>query len=210
MCLVKVREEEEVRIPNRVVVRTRSVSPVRRRSVQRVSRDVVRESRESREFREARPSPSYVSIPAPRTIPIPTPQPVPVFVEPPPAPLPPPPPSTHHHHGHHYVEVSPRSSVSSHSPSRASDYVVREREYRRERNYSPESSPRYESFRYVEPPPSESDRYEHYVRRERSRSRARSRDRDYGGYDGRGSFRETRERVVIVDDDGHRRREYRR
>jgi hypothetical protein len=192
-----------VRIPNRVVVRTRSVSPVRRRSVQRVSREVIRESRPSASVA------SYASIPAPRTIPIPAPQPVPVFVEPPPAPLPPPPPSTHHHSQHHYVEVSPRSSVSSHSPSRVSDYVVREREYRRERNYSPESSPRYEHFRYVEPPPSEDDRYERYVRRERSRSRARSRDRDYG-YDGRGSFRETRERVVIVDDDGRRRREYRR
>lgn len=100
--------------------------------------------------------------------------------------------------------------MTSHSPDR-SEYVVHEREYRRERrDYSPESSPRYEHFRYVEAAPSEPDRYERYTRRERSRSRARSRSRDYGYDDPRGSYRETRERVVIVDDDGRRRREYRR
>jgi hypothetical protein len=86
---------------------------------------------------------------------------------------------------------------------------MHEREYRRERrDYSPESSPRYEHYRYVDPPPAESDHYERYTRRERSRSRARS--RDYGYEDPRGSYRETRERVVVVDGDGRRTREYRR
>lgn len=84
---------------------------------------------------------------------------------------------------------------------------MHEREYRRERrrDYSPESSPRYEHFRYVEGP--ERDRYDDM---RRSRSRARSRSRDHGYEDPRGSYRETRERVVIVDDDGRRRREYMR
>ncbi|KAF2176671.1 hypothetical protein K469DRAFT_722060 [Zopfia rhizophila CBS 207.26] len=200
MCLVKVRQEEDVVVPYRVV-RTRSPSPNRhRRSTHRVSRTEV--------IRESRPPPSsYVSVPTPKPLAIPAPQPVPVFVQPSP---PPPPPPASSHIGHHYVEVSPRSSVTSHSPSR-SEYVVHEREYRRERrerDYSPESSPRYEHFRYVEPAP-EPDRYERYSRRERSRSRARSRSRDYD-YDPRGSYRETRERMVIVDDDGRRRREYRR
>ncbi|KAF2109041.1 hypothetical protein BDV96DRAFT_248864 [Lophiotrema nucula] len=208
MCLFKIHEDEEVRVPSRVVVRTtrtRSPSPVRRRShhsVQRVSRDYVSQNRSSQ---------SYVAVPAPRPLAIPAPQPVPVFVEPPPPPPPPPvAPSVHSHHGgYHHVEVSPRSSVSSHSPSRATESVVYEREYRRERNYSPESSPRYETFRYVEgAPPSESDRYERYVRRDRSRSRARSRSRDYGYEDPRGSYRETTTRIVI-DEDGRRRREYR-
>ncbi|KAF2265673.1 hypothetical protein CC78DRAFT_579171 [Lojkania enalia] len=205
MCLVKVRQEEDVRIPPRVVVRTRTPSPRRRASTHRISRtEVIRESRP--------PSASYVSVPAPRPLSVPAPQPVPVFIQEPAPPIPPPPPShhSHHHTTAHYVEVSPRSSVTSHSPSRvaSSDYVEREHVYRRERrDYSPDS-PRYEHYRYVEPAP-ESDRYERFDRR-RSRSRARSRGGSDYGHDGRGSYRETRERVVIVDDDGHRRREYRR
>lgn len=88
--------------------------------------------------------------------------------------------------------------------------MVHEREYRRERrDYSPESSPRYEHFRYVDaaPPPSDHG-YEQFSRRERSRSRARS--RDYAYEEPRGSYSHTRERMVVVDDDGMRRREYRR
>lgn len=79
---------------------------------------------------------------------------------------------------------------SSSSESRGeSEYVVHEREYRRERRVrddSPESeAPRYESFRYVEAASPEPERYERYSRRERSRSR------EVGG---RTSYRETRER----------------
>jgi hypothetical protein len=85
-----------------------------------------------------------------------------------------------------------------------SDYVVHEREVRRERrDYSParsERSPTYETFRYIDPP---EQRYA-APRRERSRSR------DRRSYADEGSYRETRERVLIVDDDGRRRREYRR
>ncbi|KAI8935943.1 hypothetical protein NX059_007450 [Plenodomus lindquistii] len=212
MCLVKVKQDEEVVVPYRV----RNHSPPRRRashaSARRYSRttDVVRES--------PRPSASYVAMPTQKPLQIPAPQPVPVFVEPPPAPMPapmpaaPPPPPSHmsshhtsHHGGAHYVEVSPHSSVSSRSSSPGrSDYVYREREVRRERQYSPDRAPRYEHFRYVEPAPSESD---HYQRRDRSRQRSRSR----GGYeDPRGSYRETNTRVTLVDEDSRRRREYRR
>lgn len=215
MCLVKVKQEEDVVVPYRVVQRNHS--PPRRRashtSARRYSRtEVVRES--------PRPSASYIAVPAPKPLQIPAPQPVPVFFEPPPAPMPAPPPppshiSSHHthqtqqtHHGAHYVEVSPRSSVSSQSSSPPrSEYVYREREVRRERQYSPDRAPRYEHFRYVEPAPSESDHYERSHRRERSRQRSVSR----GGYeDPRGSYRETNTRVTMVDDNGQRRREYRR
>lgn len=215
MCLVKVRQEEDVVVPYRVA---RDRSPRRRESVRRVSRisqEVIRES--------PRPSSSYVAVPAPRPMPIPAPQPVPVFVEPPPAPLPPPPPSVSHHSAH-YVEVSPaRSSISSVSSSSMgrSEYVVRERQYRRREHSPASSSPRYEHFRYVEPAPGESDHYERYDRFDRRRSRSRPRERSLsrgqGDYYGRGSRdygggeRVTRERITISerDRDG-RRNEYRR
>ncbi|CBX90292.1 hypothetical protein IAQ61_001786 [Plenodomus lingam] len=210
MCLVKVKQEEDVVVPYRVVQRT--YSPPRRRashaSARRYSRttEIVRES--------PRPSGSYIAVPTPKPLQIPAPQPVPVFVQPPPAsmpPAPPPPPShisshhTSHHGGAHYVEVSPRSSVTSESSSLGrSDYVYREREVHRERQYSPDRTPRYEHFRYVEPASSESDYYHHH---DRSRHRSRSR----GGYeDPRGSYRETNTRVTVVDEDSRRRREYRR
>ncbi|CAI6341585.1 unnamed protein product [Periconia digitata] len=205
MCLVKVRKEEEVDVvPYRRVVR-RDPSPRRHshQSVRRISRTEV-----IREHESPRPSASYIAVPAPKPLPIPAPQPAPVFYE---QPAPPPPPSVSHHHHQdraHYVEVtphSPRSSYSSHSPSRASDYVVHEREYRRQqrRDYSPEErSPRYEHFRYVEGP--ENERYE----RRRSRSRVRSVSRgppssaDYGE-------RVTRERVSVHVGEGRRSRDYR-
>ena len=191
MCLVKVKQEEDVVVPYRVV-RTRSPSP-RRRSAQRISRtEIIRESRPS-----SRPPSAYI-VPAPKpSLQIPAPQPVPVFVKPPPAP-----PSSHG--GPHYVEVSPRSSTTSHD-----EYIVHEREVRRERrDYSParssaygDHSPRgYEHYRYIDPPE------ERYARLDRSRSR----DRRSYVEDPRSSYRETRERVLVVDDDGRRRREYRR
>lgn len=76
----------------------------------------------------------------------------------------------------------------------ASEYSVHEREYRRERGYSsPPPKPEWETYRYVEAP--------------KNRSGSRS-----GYYEGprasRDSFR--RERMVIEDDYGRRRREYRR
>ncbi|KAF1945455.1 hypothetical protein EJ02DRAFT_451485 [Clathrospora elynae] len=216
MCLVKFKPEEDHVVPYRVVQRNHS--PPRRRASHQSARryshtEIVRES-----------SASYVPVPSPKPLQIPAPQPVPVFYEPPPALIPmpmpmpmpaaPPPPPSHisshhtHHGGAHYVEVSPRSSVTSlsSSPPR-SEYVYREREVRRERAYSPEN-PRYEHYRYVEPPPSESDHHERYQRREVNRQRSRSRSQ--GGYeDPRGSYRETNTRVSIAEDDGRRRREYR-
>lgn len=188
MCLFKVRQEEEVVVPYRVH-RPRSPSP-RRRSTQRISRTEV--------IRESRPQSSTYIVPAPQKHypAIPAPQPVPVFVQPPP----PRPASSHRGAAPQYVEVSPRSSVTSASHS---DYVIEEREVRRERReYSPRRrtpSPQFETFRYIDPPE------QRYAPRERSRSRDR---RSYA--DDRGIVRETRERVLIVDDDGRRRREYRR
>lgn len=211
MCLVKVRQEEDVVVPYRVVQRDRS--PRRRESVRRVSRtEIVRES--------PRPSSSYLAVPAPRPMPIPAPQPVPVFYEPAPQPLPPPPPSVSHrsahHAAHHVVEVSPRSSVSSASLGR-SDYVLRERDYRLREHSPASSSPRYEHFRYVDPAPSDSDYHDRYDRRRsRSRVRERSLSRGRGDHYGSGSHhdygeRVTRERITISerDRDG-RRSEYRR
>ncbi|KAF2033810.1 hypothetical protein EK21DRAFT_36731, partial [Setomelanomma holmii] len=198
MCLVKVKPEEEHVVPYRVVDRRDS-----RRRASHVSQR--RYSRTSVVHDSPRPSASYVAVPSPKPLAIPAPQPVPVFVQPPPAPMPaPPPPASHashsHHGGAHYVEVSPRSSMTSSrtsSPGR-SEYVYREREYRRERQHSP--GPRYDHYRYVQPAPSESDHHEQY-----SRQRSRSR----GAYeDPRGSFREERTRITI-EDDGRRRREYR-
>jgi hypothetical protein len=187
--------------------RARAPSPSRQRRSTRVSREIIREERRpaSSTYLPAPrpPSQTYVAVPAPSYTPIPAPQPVPVFVQP--LPPPPPPPashiSSHHtHSGPHYVEVSPRSSVSSHSPSRASEYVTHEREYRRERAYSPDRSPQYETFRYVGAPEPE-PQYERYQRRERSRSRVRerSRSRDYGYEDPRGSYRETNTRITVSD-----------
>lgn len=221
MCLVKVKQEEDVVVPYRVVSRHNHSPPRRRASRQsahRYSREVVRESR----YESPRPSASYVAVPTPQPKPlaIPPPQPVPVFVEPPPAPYhvpaPPPPPShissRHSHHGAaQYVEVSPRSSYSSRSSSpNRSEYVYREREVRRERAYSPERGPQYEHYRYVEPARSESSfgGGRGYGGRERSRSRVsvgygRQRSRS------RGEYVDERTRVTIVDDDGSR-REYRR
>ncbi|KAG9196341.1 hypothetical protein G6011_01462 [Alternaria panax] len=190
MCLVKVKQEEDHVVPYRVVQRNRS--PPRRRA-SRQSRDIERRYSRTEIVHDSspRPSASYVAVPSPKPLQIPAPQPVPVFVQPPPpAPMPAPPPShisSHHtqaqshHGGAHYVEVSPRSSMSSRSSSPGrSEYVYTEREVRRERerNYSPEN-PRYEHYRYVEPASSESDDFERYQRRDRTRQRSRSR----GGYE---------------------------
>ena len=223
MCLVKVRQEEDVVVPYRV---PRDRSPRRRESVRRVSRisqEVVRESPRPSSSYLAVPAPRPMPIPAPQPMPIPAPQPVPVFFEPPPAPLPPPPPSVSHHSAH-YVEVSParssRSSLSSSSLDR-SEYVVRERQYRRREHSPASSSPRYEHFRYVEPAPSESDHYDRYDRYDRRRSTSRPRERSMsrgrGDYYGRGSRdygggeRVTRERITISERERDGRRgEYRR
>lgn len=195
MCLVKVREEEDYVVPYRVHHRRRSPSPVRRR----VSRTVVRE--------RISDSQSHHTIPPPERLSLPPPQPRPQFH---PQPPPPPPSAPAPEPRAHYVTVSPATSVTSHSPSRVSrspsrfsdhrrsDYVVHERVERRHREYSParsSHSPRFETYRYVDPP---SPR-----RRSPSRDRSRYEDDDYG--------RHTRERIVISERDRTGRRgEYRR
>jgi hypothetical protein len=217
MCLVKVKQEEDHIVPYRVVNRNRS--PPRRRASHRHSRDVEHRYSRTEIVHEASPrpsqshvsspryvsAPSYVPVPTPKPLMIPAPQPAPVFVQPPPMPMPmpmpaPPPPPSHisshhtqsHHGGAHYVEVSPRSSISSRSSSPPrSEYVYREREIRRERVSEPEN-PRYEHYRYVEPASSESDVHESYQRRDRQRSRSR------GGYeDPRGSYNQSHTRVSV-------------
>lgn len=88
---------------------------------------------------------------------------------------------------------SSRSKPRTEAP--ASEYSIHEREFRRERGYSSPRPPRqeYETYRYVEAP------------KNRSGSRG-------GYYEGprasRDSFR--RERMVVEDDFGRRRREYQR
>jgi hypothetical protein len=203
MCLVKVKQEEDVVVPYRVVDRHNSRRRVSHTSQRRYSRtDFVHESPRPSQTYISGHSSSYVAVPTPKPLAIPAPQPVPVFVQPPAVPVsaPAPPPSHHSHHGAaHYVEVSPRSSISSRSSSpNRSEYVYREREYRRERQHSPE--PRYDHYRYVEPAPSESDHYDRF----RGHSRQRSRSR--GGYEEpRGTVREERTRITIEDDGGRRR-----
>jgi hypothetical protein len=214
MCLVKVKQEEEHIVPYRVVDRRDNRRRASRVSERRYSRtEVVHDSPRPSASYVARSSTSYaVPTPQPAPLTLPPPQPVPVFVQPPPAPMPAPaPPPSHvpshhshaappsHHGGAHYVEVSPRSSMSSRSssPDGRSEYVYHEREYRRERERQ-DPGPQYEHYRYVQPAPSESD--DGYRNRSRQRSRSR------GGYDD--SFREERMRVTI-EDGGRRRREYR-
>lgn len=212
MCLVKMRQEEDVVVPYRVV---HTGSPHRRRSA-RISHTHISERRSSRSSYPTLPAPKPYPIPAPAPLPIPAPQPVPVFVEPSPPPPPPPAPPTAHPV---YVErhTPSRRSFSSESSesSRGDGNVIYEREYRRQRrDYSPSShgerSPQYQTFRYLDAP--EEPPLDHYVRRDSSRRRSASHSRDRRSYheDPRDSRRRvTRERVEIVDSHGTR-REYRR
>ncbi|EOD52542.1 hypothetical protein UCRNP2_662 [Neofusicoccum parvum UCRNP2] len=193
MCLVKVHEEPEL-VPYRRVARTsRYYSPPRSA---RVSRTIVEERRPPSVVSHHVEKTRVTSVSSPPAKQVPPPQPVPVFVKPevPPPPPPPPPaaPRPPSPSPVHLVEVSPHSSHTSVSTS---DYIVREHEIRRHRTtaeYSPsparssftERSPRYETFRYIEPP---DDR--HW-----SRSSERSVSRDRRGHfdEPRESYRSTR------------------
>lgn len=217
MCLMNVREEEAP-IPARV----RHVRRVIRRSPSPPRRD-VRITRQSI-IEERKPSPPPPPPPQPEersTTTIHTEQ---RHVSRPPSAAPsksrPPSAAPSRSTQTHFVEVDHDSSSSSSSSSEedvrsrttrkssrskssraksrteppASEYSVHEREYRRERGYSsPPPKPEWETYRYVEAP--------------KNRSGSRS-----GYYEGprasRDSFR--RERMVIEDDYGRRRREYRR
>ncbi|GME52030.1 uncharacterized protein LTHEOB_12943 [Neofusicoccum parvum] len=192
MCLVKVHEEPEL-VPYRRVARTsRYYSPPRSA---RVSRTIVEERRPPSVVSHHVEKTRVTSVSSPPAKQVPPPQPVPVFVKPEVPPPPPPPPAAPRPPSPspvHLVEVSPHSSHTSVSTS---DYIVREHEIRRHRTtaeYSPsparssftERSPRYETFRYIEPP---DDR--HW-----SRSSERSVSRDRRGHfdEPRESYRSTR------------------
>ncbi|KAL1623585.1 hypothetical protein SLS56_008225 [Neofusicoccum ribis] len=192
MCLVKVHEEPEL-VPYRRVARTsRYYSPPRSA---RVSRTIVEERRPPSVVSHHAEKTRVTSASSPPAKQVPPPQPVPVFVKPEVPPPPPPPPAAPRPPSPspvHLVEVSPHSSHTSVSTS---DYIVREHEIRRHRTtaeYSPsparssftERSPRYETFRYIEPP---DDR--HW-----SRSSERSVSRDRRGHfdEPRESYRSTR------------------
>ncbi|KAF2142115.1 uncharacterized protein K452DRAFT_26769 [Aplosporella prunicola CBS 121167] len=205
MCLVKVHEEPDIAVPYRV-----HREPPRRRST-RVSRTYIEEERRrppSVVSHHHHSSQHFARVSNPPALQVPPPQPVPVFVQPPPhsvpvpvPPPPPPPPPTAPRvpsppPSAHYVEVSPRSSYSS--SDRGNEYVLREREVRRERReyeHSPARSsytdyrrsrgPEYETFRYIEPP--EERREPRWAG-----GRDRSRSRDYRADDPRASYRSTR------------------
>ncbi|OJD32706.1 uncharacterized protein BKCO1_360008 [Diplodia corticola] len=204
MCLVKVHEEPDGAVPYRVSTRRRShyssYSPPRSA---RLSRTIVDDRRppSAVSHRVERTSTRLTAVDAAPPKAIPPPQPVPVFVKPPPSPPPAPPappapasPSP----AHHLVEVSPASSRTSLSES---DYIVREHEVHRHRTteYSParssvtDHSPRYETFRYIEPPDEHRHRHPRHDSWSRSRERSASRDRrSHYDDDPRESYRSTR------------------
>lgn len=167
MCLfsIKKEEDEDVRVTRRVRRESRyrrEYSPSRR-SYDRVS---IRTSQPTIVV----PPPAPLPLPAPSGKVLPAPQPVPQFESPPLSP-----PEVH------YVHVSPRSSVSSHSHRDYEDtYRYERRERRYERDVSPARSHRdYYEYRHVDAPEPE-----RYRRRERSRSRSRARSR-YDDHDDR-------------------------
>ena len=88
-----------------------------------------------------------------------------------------------------------RQTSKSQSTAPATEYSEHEREFRRERTYSRPSD--YETYRYVNAP----------FESRRSISRRGEFDEPRAS---RGSFRRERERVVIEDDYGRQRRDYRR
>jgi len=103
-------------------------------------------------------------------------------------------------------------SEAGRSEAPRSEYDIREKEYIRDRRYSPaaqsiERRDEQDTYRYIDAP-----------RTDRSKRQSREGSRDYGprmsyGDDPRGSrtsYRRERERVVVEEADGRRTREYRR
>lgn len=218
MCLMSVKEEPDYTVPARVT---------RVRRVVRRSPSPPRTARYTRQSYVEERRPSYNPPPPPEPIPSP-----PSVHEtrtvkserrssraPSRAPSLPPPPSAAptRRSESHFVEVDHESSSSSSSSSSdedvrsrttrkssrskttapASEYSMHEREYRRERGYS-SPRPEYETYRYVEAPKDRS-----ISRGPRGSYHDGSRASRDGGF-----RRETR--VVIEDDNGRRKVEYRR
>ena len=207
MCLFKLhREEPELEVPIRVHRRS-----TRRRdyySPPRHQPSVVRVSHHS--VREAVPSPSVTVVSKPSGLAVPAPQPVPVFVQPaPPSPRLAPP---RHSDAGSYADVNLVEVSPSASPRSSADY--RRIRIERERDYSPARSElttrssrgdRYETFRYVEP----AGRDDYLDHHRRSRSRHRSHSRSNSRYLDEPVYRREREeRIIYVDRDGHRDRNY--
>lgn len=222
MCLMSVKEEPDYSVPARVT---------RVRRVVRRSPSPPRTARYTRQSFVEERRPSYNPPPPPPPEPIPSPPAPPSVHEtrivkserrssraPSRAPSLPPPPSAAptRRSESHFVEVDHESSSSSSSSSEedvrsrttrkssrskttapASEYSIHEREYRRERGYS-NPRPEYETYRYVEAP------------KDRSVSRGPRSSYHDGSRASRdnGFRRETR--VVIEDDHGRRKVEYRR
>lgn len=159
MCLfsIKKEEDEDIRVTRRVrrEERYRREYSPSRRSYDRVS---IRTSQPTIVV----PTPAPLPLPPPTGKVLPAPQPVPQFESPPLSP-----PEVH------YVHVSPRSSVSSHShrDHHEDTYRYERTERRYQREVSPPRSPQYYEYRHVDAPEPEP----RYVRRERQRSRSRQR-----------------------------------
>ena len=231
MCLLKVKEEPDLSVPARVreVRRVRGYSTSPPRSARYSSTRIIEERRPSG-YNMTQPDPSPLPPPASSVY---------ADLPPaPPAPPPAPgasysstrieakrssrAPSVQSRTRSHYVEVEHESDSSSSSSSSSSDglrsrttkphrtsnthkssksqtaapseYSEHEREIRRERRYS---KPRgeYETYRYVNAPP--------------DYGRSSSRRVDYGDPRASQSSYRERERVVMDDEFGRRRREYR-
>ena len=203
MCLARVKEyEEEYTVPARVTrvrsYRRRSPSPPR--SVRYSRRSIVEERRPS-------PSPPPIIVPREPTVVAPSPRAsTTVKSETKVSRAPSRAPSARTRS--HYVEVDHDSDTSSSSSSSdvrsrttshtrktsrskttapVSEYSMHEKEYRRERDYRPRND--FETYRYVEAPPSNSG----------SRSRSR--------YDDPRASRDgpRRETNIVIDDNGARR-----
>lgn len=212
MCLIKVKEEQDYTVPARVV-RRREMSPPRR-STTRIILNERTPSPETSTYVVTAPEPSVAASEHRSEKPSRAPS------------LPPPPASTrgstHTHSNFVRVEEDAESSSSSSEDVRSkssksqksrhtrktsgsnapSEYDIKEREYRRERRFSPpdriqeqRSRDEFDTYRYINAP----------------RDRSENRRISYGDEPrtSSASYRRERERVVVVENDGRSRREYR-
>ena len=223
MCFIKVKEEDDYTVPARVVRRERKTSPPTQRRSTRISHIEPQHQSIERTYVIQAPQPPPPPSPPPPPRPTTAARPEPVIVVPALSPQPNTRPQTH------YVEVSPGSVSSASSSdehahqkttskSRRSDpqseYHFREREYRKERGYSPPGKDDNNYYRYVRAPPGRGldDRgglAGDATREGRGNSGTRGSFVD-DPRASRTSYRRERERVVVVDNDGRRTREYRR
>lgn len=224
MCLVRVpkdEEEDDYYVAPRRVRRERRVSPPSPRHSARISYLEPRRRSIERTYIIAQPAPPAVQEPEPYHFSNPpTPPPVPELV-----------PETSTRREPQLVEVirddasssgssshddvRSRKTSKSHKTESRSEHFVREKEFRKERRYSPPQPEPYDTYRYVQAPPPPRDHSRGgYAGREPSRNRGNSLGVRSPSIDdprgSRASYRRERERVIVVDDEGRRTREYRR